>query len=120
MVDAGTGAAGKGVSGTWVEVDALAFGSGGVRRGEAARWRAQALLKAEGQAGLQRHARVPGRCDGAGSHRRSRRQGRRRGGRGRSSAGVAVAEGLAAGLARMDRVTFSTLKPTFCVVSESE
>ena len=120
MVDAGTGAAGKGVSGTWVEVDALAFGSGGVRRGEAARWRAQALLKAEGQAGLQRHARVPGRCDGAGSHRRSRRQGRRRGGRGRSSAGVAVAEGLAAGLARMDHVTFSTLKPTFCVVSESE
>ena len=28
------------------------------------------------------------------------------------------AEGLAEGLARMDRVTFSTLKPTFCVVRE--
>jgi hypothetical protein len=59
------------------------------------------VLLAEGQAGLQRHA--------AGSHGRSGRQGRRRGGRGWSSAGVAGAEGLAAGLARMDRVTFSTL-----------
>jgi hypothetical protein len=70
------------------------------------------VLRVEGQAGLQRYARVAGRGAGAGSHGRSGRRGRRRGGRGLG------AEGLAEGLARMDRVTFSTLKPTFRVVSE--
>ena len=114
LVSADAGAAGSivrmGAAGSWVVgADAGAEGSV-VRTGVAWLW---------GQAGLQRHAWVPGRGDGAGSRGRSGLQGRRRGGRGRS-AGVAGAEGLASGLARMDRVTFSTLKPTFCVVSESE
>ena len=76
------------------------------------------VLRVEGQAGLQRYARVPGRGAGAGSHGRSGRRGRRRGGRGRGAPGVVGAEGLAEGLAQMDCVTFSTLKPTFCVVRE--
>ena len=75
------------------------------------------VLCEEGVAGLRRHALVDvlarGRDAGAaGSPERSGRRGRRRGGQGRS-AGVVGGEGLATGLARMDRVTFSTLKPTF-------
>eukprot|EP00326_Haptolina_ericina_P034262 CAMPEP_0181249412 /NCGR_PEP_ID=MMETSP1096-20121128/45745_1 /TAXON_ID=156174 ORGANISM="Chrysochromulina ericina, Strain CCMP281" /NCGR_SAMPLE_ID=MMETSP1096 /ASSEMBLY_ACC=CAM_ASM_000453 /LENGTH=70 /DNA_ID=CAMNT_0023346757 /DNA_START=331 /DNA_END=543 /DNA_ORIENTATION=+ len=45
---------------------------------------------------------------------RARRRGRGRG----WSAGGAGEKGLAAGLAQVDRVTFSTLKPTFSVVRE--
>ena len=80
------------------------------------------MLCEEGVAGLRRHALVDVLARGrdawaAGSPERSGRRGRRRGGQGRS-AGVVGGEGLATGLARMDRVTFSTLKPTFSVVSE--
>lgn len=79
------------------------------------------VLSEEGVAGLQRHAlvgaSVGGRGAGVGSRGRSGRARRR--GRGRGwSAGGAGEKGLAAGLAQVDRVTFSTLKPTFSVVRE--
>ena len=80
------------------------------------------VLREEGVAGLRRHAlvgaSVGGGSDGAGSHGRSGRRRRRRGGGRGRSAGGAGDEGLAEGLARLDRVTFSTLKPTFYVARE--